>query len=465
MKELLTNFFAYGFAISLDKLLAFLLIPIYASKLSVDEFGVIDLIQTIIGIVSIFAFLQLETSLQRYYFEYEGEKKKEYVFTIYISVIILSILLSVLIGLFSRILATHICGDANYFKYLIIAAIQIPFSCSATLSLIILRYEKKNKLFTFSILLRSILLMTFIFVFFYIIDWGMKGYFSASLLASCISSIITFLLIKNSFACSFRRKLLVKSLQYALPQVPARVGVIANTYANRFMILNYMTTYSIGIFSMALYIGSIMTLFESTFSMAWNQYLFRIVTEEKQKIMVVHMLEVVVPIIFMIALSIGLFSHEIIYYFADPKYIESSKYIACISFSISLLSVSTVMQTGPKVLSKTQYLSYSFFISCVTNLILLFLLTKEYQLLGVVWAMIIANSILVISSWYFSNKIYPIRFKLPLLLIEYVFGIMICSYLCFDDRELVCRIILEIVMIAFYLFLLWRAVNRYRRSC
>lgn len=76
MKELLTNFFAYGFAISLDKLLAFLLIPIYASKLSVDEFGVIDLIQTIIGIVSIFAFLQLETSLQRYYFEYEGEKKK-----------------------------------------------------------------------------------------------------------------------------------------------------------------------------------------------------------------------------------------------------------------------------------------------------------------------------------------------------------------------------------------------------
>ena len=121
--------------------------------------------------------------------------------------------------------------------------------------------------------------MTFIFVFFYIIDWGMKGYFSASLLASCISSIITFLL--------------VKSLQYALPQVPARVGVIANTYANRFMILNYMTTYSIGIFSMALKFGSIMTLFESTFSMAWNQYLFRIVTEEKQKIMVVHMLEVV----------------------------------------------------------------------------------------------------------------------------------------------------------------------------
>ena len=47
---------------------------------------------------------------------------------------------------------------------------------------------------------------------------------------------------------------------------------------------------------MALKFGSIMTLFESTFSMAWNQYLFRIVTEEKQKIMVVHMLEVVVPI-------------------------------------------------------------------------------------------------------------------------------------------------------------------------
>lgn len=461
MKELLTNFFAYGFAISLDKLLAFLLIPIYASRLSVDEFGIIDLIQTIIGIVSIFAFLQLETSLQRYYFEYEGRKRKEYIFTVYSTVITLSICLAILTGLFSRVLATYICGNADYYKYLIIAAIQMPFSCSATLSSIILRYEKKNKLFTFSILFRSVLLVIFMLIFFYISNGGIKGYFCAYFLSSFISSIVILLFIKDYFVHFFVKSFFFKSLKYALPQVPARVGVVANTYANRFIILNYMTTYSIGIFSMALKFGSIMSLFESTFSMAWNQYLFKIITEKNHKVVIVYLLEMVAPVIFMVALSIGLFSHEIIYYFADPKYIESSKYVAFISFSISLLSISTIMQTGPKVLSKTKYLSYSFLISCIVNLIFLILFTKEYQLLGVVWAMIIANTVLLISNWYFSNRIFPIKFKLLLLFIEYLFGILICLDISLNNRDLYFRILQEIIVILFYSFLLWKAMKRY----
>lgn len=460
MKELVTNFFAYGFAISLDKLLAFLLIPIYASKLSVDEFGVVDLIQTTIGIFIIFAFLQLETSLQRYYFEYEGKKRKEYIFTVYSTVILLSICLTVLISLFSRTLATYICGNVEYYKYLIIAAIQMPFSCSATLSSIILRYEKKNKLFACSILLRSAFLMIFMLAFFYIGNGGIGGYFGAYFLSSFISSVVILLFIKDYFICSFVKMFFVKSIKYALPQVPARIGVVANTYANRFIILNYMTTYSVGIFSMALKFGSIMGLFESTFSMAWNQYLFKIIKEKRVKEEIVHLLEVIAPVIFFIALSIGIFSYEIIYYFADPKYIESSNYVICISFSISLLTISTIMQTGPKVLSKTKYLSYSFFISCAINISFLFILAKEYQLFGVVWCMIIANTFQVIACLYFSNKIYPVKFKLIILFIEYLFGIIICLDISLHNRGIYFRVLLEIISLIFYSFLLWKAVSK-----
>lgn len=77
MKELILNFFSFGLAVSLERFLSFLLIPLYASVFSVTEFGVIDLVQTFIGVVTIFCFLQLETSLQRFYYEYEGEEKKE----------------------------------------------------------------------------------------------------------------------------------------------------------------------------------------------------------------------------------------------------------------------------------------------------------------------------------------------------------------------------------------------------
>ena len=83
MKELILNFFSFGLAVSLERFLSFLLIPLYASVFSVTEFGVIDLVQTFIGVVTIFCFLQLETSLQRFYYEYEGEDKKKFLFSIF----------------------------------------------------------------------------------------------------------------------------------------------------------------------------------------------------------------------------------------------------------------------------------------------------------------------------------------------------------------------------------------------
>ena len=52
------------------------------------------------------------------------------------------------------------------------------------------------------------------------------------------------------------------------------LGSATNAYANRFFILGYLDTYHIGLFSMALKIGSIMQLIHQTFMMAWNQYMF-----------------------------------------------------------------------------------------------------------------------------------------------------------------------------------------------
>lgn len=48
--------FSYSFAVALERLCSFLLIPLYASTFTVAEFGVIDIVQTTIGVVLIFAF-------------------------------------------------------------------------------------------------------------------------------------------------------------------------------------------------------------------------------------------------------------------------------------------------------------------------------------------------------------------------------------------------------------------------
>ena len=149
MKELILNFFSFGLAVSLERFLSFLLIPLYASVFSVTEFGVIDLVQTFIGVVTIFCFLQLETSLQRFYYEYEGEDKKKFLFSIFSLILSITFLLSLGVAVCADYLSNWLCENQQYAMAIRIAAMQMVFSVLSTLTLILLRFEKKKQIFHF----------------------------------------------------------------------------------------------------------------------------------------------------------------------------------------------------------------------------------------------------------------------------------------------------------------------------
>ena len=194
MRELILNFFSYSFAVALERLCSFLLIPLYASTFTVAEFGVIDIVQTTIGVVLIFAFLQLETSLQRYYYEYESKERKIFAFTIFSVILLLVLLLVLLVCIYAETLSVLLCENTQYAYAFRIAAIQMPFSALSTLSLILLRFENKVFLFATSVIIKSILLIALMFVFLRFSGMGLQGFFMSQLLAVFFSSVLSLIL-------------------------------------------------------------------------------------------------------------------------------------------------------------------------------------------------------------------------------------------------------------------------------
>jgi O-antigen/teichoic acid export membrane protein len=96
LKDFFKTFIVYGLATFIDKLVVLFFIPVYAKHLTVQEFGNMDLVQSIISIVSIFVFLQLEASLQRYFYEFDEKRLKLFASTIIYFVAILSVILILL---------------------------------------------------------------------------------------------------------------------------------------------------------------------------------------------------------------------------------------------------------------------------------------------------------------------------------------------------------------------------------
>jgi O-antigen/teichoic acid export membrane protein len=456
MKEFIKSFFSFGVATSIEKIVSFILLPIYTRFFSKEQYGTIDLVQVIVSMSAIFAVLQLESAMQRYYYEYKNKEKKVFLTTIILVVTTLSILLAVILSTFSKSLSVSFFGNDNYHQLIRLALIQLPITNFSVLCFIILRYEKQNINFVLLVLLKVTLSVCLTLLFVVKFGYGIYGIFSSQIIASFVTSVLLFISVKRYFTLELSRTFIKSALKYSLPQFPARIGSILLTYANRFFMIGYLSISAIGVYSLSLKLASSVQLLYTTFIMAWAPYMFKQLKNPNHVIVFPKVLDLVCFPVFFLVIAISLVSKEIIELFTSAEFKEVHLYVGGLSLYFSLLIFKEVVDIGPKFLEKTKYLSYTFFVTLTINIASLSVLVPYFGLKGVVFAMILTNTSLLLISWVVSNKLHFIPYKY----VKFVFYaapaylISICSL--FVTPNILIRYSILVVALIIYAVLFYR---------
>lgn len=444
MSNFIKAFFSFGLATSIEKLLGFIILPIYTGYFNTTQYGIIDMTSTILQVASIFGLLQLETSLQRYYYEYSALRKRVLVSNIYILIIFGSLIVALLLFLAAPYLSEMFFESREYANLIRLVSVQLPLTNLSMLGLVLLRFEKQNVKFLIVIVVKVVSTLAFVYLFVIYLDWGLFGVFTAQLSAIfCSTALVTFF-VRHLFVMHLSKIMSMRNLRYALPQFPARVGSVALAQANRFFMLSFLSLSAIGIYSVSMKLASSIQLVNTAFIMAWAPFMHQQFKNENNKTVFANVFPLVVCLTFFCVCIIGLFSLEMVHLLADAKYAESSKYVGGLSLFFAFYIIKETVDIGPKLKEKTKFLSYTFFLSVIVNLVSLYFLIQHYELKGVILAMIITNLFLVIVSWTVSNKLYYIPFskvKFISLLIPCLAVVVLCMYV---ELELMERILIAL---------------------
>ena len=455
MKEFFKSFFSFGVATSIQKMLGFILLPLYTRLFTKADFGVLDMIQVILGITSVFAVLQLETALQRYYYEYSGEKKKNFIFSIFITITLISFFLTGVLLLFPSQFSALIFKTEEYAHLIALASIQLPFINFSMLAFILLRYEKKNKAFLGLVLLKVVLTLSLVLLFVVRLELGIEGVLFAQLISLLVSSIFIYFAVRRFFIFSISVPLLKQAFLYAYPQIPARIGSITLSYANRFFMMSFLTIASIGIYSVSLKLASAIQLVYSAFIMAWAPFMFEQLKKEDHKQTFANVLSLASAPIFLLVSVISLFSRELVMLIASEEYFEAHRFVGGLSLYFALYIIKEIVDIGPKVLEKTKFLSYTFFISVIVNVLALYFLVPVFSLSGVVYSLLLTNVFLVAMSWFVSNKLYYIPFKIINFSVLALPAFILAIYSMYQLPSLIYKLLLSIILIMFYGTFFW----------
>ncbi|MDO4729478.1 MAG: oligosaccharide flippase family protein [Bacteroidota bacterium] len=420
VENLIKSFFIYGLTSGLSRFISLLLIPVYVRVFSESENGIIDMIQTMCQVFLVFGMLQLETSIQRYYYELDTKKRRRMISTVLIFTTFMSAFGSLLLCLLAKKISFFFFKQMGYSLEIMIASWIIPFLNMSILNFIVLRYLKKSFVFSivtfFQVLLTTSLVLFFVFK----LSLGIKSVFLGQLFGYIVIVAAQFYFLRREFVWCFDLSILKEMLHYSIPQFPARIGSESTARINRFILVTFLSTSSLGLYAVAVKFSSALELINVAFSMAWVPYMYESLKSGSYQIKFRYIYSLALYTTFFLVTFVSLFSTEIVTFFTVPSYYKIKFLLPGLFLFNGLFIIKGIVDIGIAISKRMIYLTYIYLSVAVLNVSFLLIGINVFGLKGVVYSLIFTNFFLILFSWYFTERLHYIGFEIKKFILFYV---------------------------------------------
>ena len=250
----------------LPKLAAFITLPILTGYLTKEEYGTYDLITVLVSLILPAATLQIQTAAFRFLIDVRKEERR-------IKSIITNIFAFIIPTSLIALIVLYLFLPGSVFDKLLICAYffaDILVNGARQVS----RGLEKNLDFSISAIVSAVGKMIFAVIFVWYLRTGLTGSIIALFMASAISLVV--LMIKAKLYRYIDLSLIswkeIKSLiAYSWPMVPNSMSMWVMRVSDRFVVTMFMGLSANAVYSVANKIPSLLTLAQSTFTMAWQE--------------------------------------------------------------------------------------------------------------------------------------------------------------------------------------------------
>lgn len=262
-RELVVNTIVFGIGTVGSKIIMFILLPIYTGYMTTSELGVAELVVNYMNLLYPIASANIVVALLRYSMESQQDKKK----------ILQNAMLVVCVGVFLTNVVVSLIHTQSAVKdwRLYLSLMLFVYSVQQMLSMFAKALDK-TKICAIGNVIYTVALLVFSSVFLIVFKMGTSGYLLGMILANVVSVIYYCIFIKIRQYVRFTRmdkKLLAEMLTFSTPLILGAVSGWITTFCDRFVLEYFWGTDSVGIYSVASKLPSLISAFSSVFMSAW----------------------------------------------------------------------------------------------------------------------------------------------------------------------------------------------------
>lgn len=384
-KKLLSNTAAMTVGQFSSKILSFLLIPLYTSILSTEEYGIYDIIVTTVTLLTPFLTLVISEAILR--FAIDNDYDNRYVLTIGVTLVVLgSGVLILLSPIFS-----FVGSIAKYRIWIVV------FFFVMNLHTVLIQFLKGiNKVTQYSIMgvISTMTTLSLNIYFLVIRNYGIVGYLLAATMSHLLVSLI--IIIHNKLwtyvvnPLSIPRNVYKDMLRFSVPMIPNSISWWVSDSSDKYVILWFLSSAEVGLYSIAYKIPTLLTMVMSLFVSAFQISIF----DEFKKEDGSNFFKTVYTSVMMallVAASMLIFASKYLAVVLYKNSFYSAWMVGCILiFAFVFNSLSSLIGTIYTATKKTSVLFYSTLAAACVNIVLNIILIPGYGLYGAAFATLVS---------------------------------------------------------------------------
>ena len=401
-----------------NKLLAFLIIPILAKSISVEDFATYDLFLLITVFLNIFVILGIDSGIGILLSESQNDDKQLsflYVSSLLISFSVISIISTILGVLFIYIDELFLLNKEIW----IYICLYILFYMINYHTFTFLRWREKAKHASF-VTLFSYISGMLVGVYFLYLNKSVESYLQGLIIGLFLGSIVSLFIAKEyifKFEILDNSKELLKELfTLSLPYVPNSLSSSLMQMADRVVILILFGKYELGLYAVITKVAKIPKIIIDTLSGGFFPIMFKNYKTEKGKKLIknfFHIYLISIPLFFLLSYLI---SDWIIEIFAGKKYVDVSYMLPMALVSILFVGGTKLNGLGYSIKRKTHYILYITFFTIALNYIFSLMFGYFIGLEGIILGTLIAGILKIYFYTLYSEKLYRFGYSFRLIL-------------------------------------------------
>ncbi len=424
----------YGAGDFAFRFIAFAVFPIYAHLFSVDQFGIMELVNTLAGLVSIFLGLGITNAVQRFYWDpkFQEEKRSVLVSTGLFLLLVWSLLFTA-----GVLFAAHLFTGKLNEGYGILW-VFIFLSLTSNIPIQILQYSLDTLRLRFApwkfMLLsgwRNLSGVALGLLFILVLKMGLLGFFLGNFLAPAVSIPLGVWLIRKDLKWRVDREVAKEVILFGYPFIFAGLAYWFFGSLDRWMLGTLSDNTQVGLFSIAFKFASILVFVNFAFGQAWSPFAMKTYAERPDyREVFSRIFSYLFFGLSLIGVCLTIFARELLQLLTPEPYWPAATIMGFLVMGMVLLGTTQITALGISLERKTHLISVAAWVTAVVNFVLNLLLIPKWGALGSGIAIFLSYTVLTGLFLFWTQRFHPIPLEVKKLIVSFC---IILSALAFSS--------------------------------